>query len=194
MSRCSVKITSFWVAKASTVAIGRTVWHTSLAAEAPVVPRVKISPRRLASSRHFVSAPLRRTPSARASSCFRVSISAFSSAIVRAAVAWSRICSSTTCTSFSGASSKSSTSSSSSSRRSGDGCAGLPATLQELQLSQSALKPLTTTTKRLIYRLRRRRQPTLQNSESKSDRSSTLVVLERLGTVELFRTYSVTAL
>ena len=76
---------------------------------------VKISPSRLASSRHFVSRPVRRTPSARASSLFRVAISAFSSAMERAAVAWSRMRVSASSTSGSGASSRSSTSSASSS-------------------------------------------------------------------------------
>ena len=77
-------------------------------------PGVKISESRSASSRHFRSVPLRRTARASPSICFRVSISDFSSTIVRAAVAWSRICSSAASTSLSGASSRSSTSSSSS--------------------------------------------------------------------------------
>ena len=48
---------------------------------------VKISPRRLASSRHLVSVPLWRTSSASDSRPFNVSISIFNSAMDRAAVA-----------------------------------------------------------------------------------------------------------
>ncbi len=86
--------------------------------------RVNISPSRPGSSHHFRSSPLRRTASASAFQTFQRPISAFSSAIVRAAVDWSRISSSAACTSLSGASSKSSTSSASSVRhRPGDAAA-----------------------------------------------------------------------
>ncbi len=96
---------------------------------------VKISPSRLASSRHFLSSPLRRTASARDSSRLSVSISAFSSAMVRAAVAWSRISSSAASTSLSGASSRSSTSSSSSTGRDGSNRRDRGPALEQLQLA-----------------------------------------------------------
>jgi hypothetical protein len=72
---------------------------------------VKISDRSVASSRHFLSSPLRLIESASASNRLRVSISIRNSAMLRAAVAWSRISSSAASTSLSGASSRSSTSS-----------------------------------------------------------------------------------
>ena len=77
-------------------------------------PGAKISQSKVASSRHFLSVPLRRMTRASPSRCFSVSISLRSSTIVRAAVAWSRICSSAASTSVSGASSRSSTLSASS--------------------------------------------------------------------------------
>ena len=107
--------------------------------------------------------------------------------MVRAAVAWSRICSSTASTSSSGASSRSSTSSSSSSGISAPGCmAGmLPPRCEELQLTQTALQTLPASAQRLVDGLRGRGQAPLQDREREADGARALVVLERLGPVEL---------
>ena len=147
---------------------------------------VKISPSRLASSRHFLSSPLRRTASASDSRRLSVSISAFSSAMVRAAVAWSRISSSAASTSLSGASSRSSTSSASSAGTvaASDG-RDLAAALEQLQLAQPALQPLAAAAQRLVDRLGRGGEAALQDREREADRARALVVLQRLGAVEL---------
>ena len=122
-----------------------------------------ISPSKLASSRHLRSSPLRRTESASASSRLSVAISAFSSPIVRAAVAWSRTSSSAASTSLSGASSRSSTLSGSSV---GLTVANASACAPRCRIS-SSLQPLlqafAAPVQRLVYGLRRGREPTLKD-------------------------------
>ena len=59
------------------------------------------------------------------------------------------------------------------------------AALQELQLAQPLLQALAPAAERLVDRLRRRGQAPLQDGEREADRARALVVLERLGAVEL---------
>jgi hypothetical protein len=92
VSRCSVNMTSFWCGDGCGGGIGfvpSRVWPS--ATRTAGAPGVKISLSKLASSFHFLSSPLRRTEVASVSSRPRVAISAFSSPMVRAAVALSRI-------------------------------------------------------------------------------------------------------
>ncbi len=63
--------------------------------------------------------------------------------------------------------------------------AGLSAALEHFQFAQSAFRPFATATQRLIYGLGGRSKPSLQNSERKTDSARALVVLERVGAVEL---------
>ncbi len=133
----------------------------------------------------LAAAPDRRVRVLRGASAFRSPPR--SSAIVRAAVAWSRICSSAASTSSSGASSRSSTSSSSSSRRlrSKTSAGDLAAALEQLQLAQAAFKPFPAAAQRLVDRLGRRSEAALQNRQREADRAGALVILKRLGAVEL---------
>ena len=62
---------------------------------------------------------------------------------------------------------------------------GLAPALEHLQLAQPALEPLATAAQRLEDRLRRGGEPPLQDGERKPDGPRPLVVLERLGAVEL---------
>ena len=58
--------------------------------------------------------------------------------------------------------------------------------LQDLQLAQPLFETLTSSPERLVDRLRRRGQTALQDGQGEPDGASALVVLERLGPVELF--------
>ena len=129
--------------------------------------------------------PLRRTARASASSRFRVAISSSSSAIVRAAVAWSRISSSAASTSWSGASSRSSIVLASRAGTASASIGGLAAALEQLHLAEAALEPFPAAPERLVDRLGRGREPPLQDGEREADRAGPLVVLERVGAVEL---------
>ena len=106
--------------------------------------------------------------------------------MVRAAVAWSRISSSAASSSSSGASSRSSTSSSSSSTgRSRSRSLRTSPPLQELELAQPLLEPLAPAAQRLVDRLGRGGEPALEDRQGEADGARALVVLERLGAVEL---------
>ncbi len=59
------------------------------------------------------------------------------------------------------------------------------AALQELQLAQPLLQALAAAAQRLVDRLGRRGQAPLQDGEREADRAGALVVLQRLGAVEL---------
>ena len=115
VSLCSEKITSFSCGDG----VGRGIspapyGGVSSAIRLAMAAGVNISCSKLASSRHLRSSPLSRTCRASDSRCSKTPISVSSSSIVRAAVAWSSTCSSTSSISISGASSRSSTSSGSS--------------------------------------------------------------------------------
>ena len=147
---------------------------------------MKISPRRLASSRHLVSVPLRRTPSASDSRPFRVSISSFQlgdgagrgrliedlllgglDLVVRCLFQILDILGVE--------------------RRKG-GCEdrrSLAAALEHLQLAQPAFQPLPAAAQRLVDRFGRGGEPPLQDGEREADGAGPLVVFERLGAVEL---------
>ena len=120
MSRCSVKMTSFWCGEGVGGGIGAgAVRHRGSAAQADGGRREDLAEQAgqfapLACPRRCGGRQAPALPDG-----FSVSISAFSSPMVRAAVAWSRISSSAASTSLSGASSRSSTSSSSSAGRCG---------------------------------------------------------------------------
>lgn len=66
-----------------------------------------------------------------------------------------------------------------------DRCRSFGAAMQEFQLAQSLLQALPAAAQRLIDRLRRRHQSTLQDGKREPDRPRPLVVLKRLGPVEL---------
>ena len=57
--------------------------------------------------------------------------------------------------------------------------------LKQLQLAQALLEALASATERLVDGLRRRCQASLQDGEREADCSGALVVLQRLGAVEL---------
>ena len=59
------------------------------------------------------------------------------------------------------------------------------AALELLFLAQTLFKPLLATTKRLVDRLGRRREPALQNRQCEADGAGAFVILQRLGAVEL---------
>ena len=60
-----------------------------------------------------------------------------------------------------------------------------PAALEHLQLAQPALQPLAATAQRLVDRLGRGGEPALEDGEREADGAGPLVVLQRLGAVEL---------
>ena len=187
MSRCSVKMTSFWrgdgvgggiapapYGAASRRRAGDRAGREDLAEQARQLAPLRV--RRRCGARRAASASRRSS----------VSISTFSSAIVRAAVAWSRISSSAASTSLSGASSRSSTSSASSAGTAGAmaGATCAPR-CEQLQLAQPLLQPLAAPAQRLVDRLGRGGEPALQDGQREADGAGALVVLQRLGAVEL---------
>jgi hypothetical protein len=67
----------------------------------------------------------------------------------------------------------------------GHGCRRRAAPLQQRQLAQALLQPLAPAAERLVDRFRRRGEAPLQDREREADRAGALVVLQRLGAVEL---------
>ena len=63
--------------------------------------------------------------------------------------------------------------------------ADLAAALQDFQLAQAAFQPLAPPAQGLVDRLRRRRETALKDGQREADRAGALVVLQRLGAVEL---------
>ena len=147
---------------------------------------MKISLSRLASCRHFVSVPLRRTPRASASNlCERFDFGlqlgdrAGGRGLVKnlffggGDLFLGRVFQvlNVFCGEF----------------RTGrrDKATGLSATLKHLEFTQTALQTLASPAQRSVDRLGRRRQPTLDDSQGKTDRAGSPVILKRLGPVEL---------
>ena len=108
-----------------------------------------------------------------------------SSAMERAAVAWSRMASSAAATSFSGASSRSSRSSASSAAADGGRDAHRSPALEQLQLAQPTFEPLAAAAQGLVDGLGRGGEAPLQDGQGKADGAGALVVLQGLGAVEL---------
>ena len=173
MSRCSVKMTSFWCGDG----VGGGTRAPRRAGSVPSRSPGDGIAREDLTEQAGQLAPLgvrAAAPDGRASASrpFRVSISIFSSAMVAAAVAWSRISSSAASTSLSGASSRSSTSSASSAGPAGaDGPCDLAAALEHLQLAQPALQPLAAAAQRLVDRLGRGGEAPLQDGQREADRA-----------------------
>ena len=69
--------------------------------------------------------------------------------------------------------------------RARDGRRDLGPPLQQLQLAKLLLQTLPSAAQRLVDGLRRRRQAALQDGQREADRARPLVVLQRLGPVEL---------
>ena len=167
--------------------LARRIRGSDLRRAVAIAAGVKISASRFASSRHFVSSPLRRTASASPSRRFRVSISVLEFAdrprrrrlvedlflggfdfVVRRilqildifCIERRRPASRTT--------------------------PDLRRRVGGLQLAQTAFKPLLAPAQRLINRFRRRGQPALKDGQCETDRARALVVLQGFRAIELF--------